>query len=230
MKSAIVQSTGGLLMLGAGPVGRAQFRAAHALAPRIVAVDGGARRALALGYRPEAVIGDLDSLDSASLAALDEGTVHRIDEQESTDFDKALRNVVAPFVIGLGFWGARMDHGLAALNVLARHPDRRCLLLGGREVCFLCPPALDLTVPRGSRVSLFPMGPVSGRSEGLDWPIDGLEFAPGARVGTSNRAGTGRVSLRFTAARMLVMLPAASLPHAVRALAPDAAPSPARGG
>lgn len=230
MRPTFVESREGLILLGAGPVGRANFSAARALASRVIAADGGARRALALGVMPEAVIGDLDSLDSATRAALPKGSVHRIAEQDSTDFDKTLRHVAAPFVIGLGFWGARMDHGLAALNVLARHPDRRCVLMGGREVCFLCPPELDLALRPGTRVSLFPLGPVEGESEGLEWPIGGLKFAPDGRVGTSNRALAGRVRLRFTAPRMLVMLPAGALETVVRALAPGAVPPPARGG
>lgn len=222
MESAIVQSKSGLTLVGAGPVGAAQMRAARGLAPRVVAADGGARRALGLGVVPEAVIGDLDSLDAASRAALPGDSIHRVDEQETTDFDKALRHVSAPFVIGLGFWGARMDHGLAAINVLARHPERHCLLLGGREVCFACPPELELHLRPGSRFSLFPLAPVRGESEGLEWPIDGLDFAPDGRVGTSNRVSAPVVRLRFTGPGMLVLLPAGSLRAAVRALAPDA--------
>lgn len=230
MPCATIDSQSGLILLGAGPVGRAHFRAAQELAPEVIAADGGARRALALGVTPKAVIGDFDSIDSQTRAALPEGSLHHIPEQDSTDFDKTLRHVVAPFTIGLGFWGARMDHGLAALNALTRHPGRRCVLMGGREVCFLAPTALDLNLRRGTRVSLFPMGPVEGESEGLEWPIAGLRFAPDGRVGTSNRANAARVRLRFTAPRMLVMLPAGALQAAVRALAPGAVPSPARGG
>jgi len=230
MKRAIVQSKTGITLVGAGPVGVGQMRAARALAPRVVAADGGARRALALGVVPEAVIGDLDSLDSATRRALPEGTIHRIDEQETTDFDKALRHVAAPFTIGLGFWGARMDHGLAAINVLARHPERRCLLMGGREVCFLCPPELELHLRPGSRLSLFPLGEVEGESEGLRWPIDGLKLALDGRIGTSNEVVAPVVRLRVTAPRMLVILPAGALLAAVRALAPAAVPQSARGG
>ncbi len=57
----------------------------------------------------------------------------------------------------------------------------------------------------GTRVSLYPMGPARGSSQGLEWPIDGIDFAPGQRVGTSNRA-TGLVSLRVQGP-MLLMLP-----------------------
>ncbi|WP_102225009.1 thiamine diphosphokinase [Acidimangrovimonas sediminis] len=229
MMRAIVQSKSGLTLIGGGPVGRPALKEALSLAPRVVAADGGARRALALGAEPEAVIGDLDSLDARTRAALPPERIHHVAEQDSTDFDKALRHVSAPFCIGVGFWGARMDHGLAAINALARHPDRRCLLLGGREVCFLCPPELELHLRPGSRFSLFPLGPVTGESEGLEWPIDGLDFAPDGRVGTSNRVSAPRVRLRMSAPRMLVLLPSGALREAVRALAPDAAPAAARG-
>ncbi len=185
-------------------------------APRLVAADGGADRLLKLGFEPEAVIGDLDSISQAARRLL-AGRLFAIPEQDTTDFDKALRSIAAPFVLGLGFSGARPDHALAVLHALVRHPERRCLILGGGSVTFLCPPELTLDLPRGSRLSLFPMGRVQGASAGLRWPIEGLDFAPDAQIGTSNQV-SGPVSLRFDAARMLVILPSAALPAVLRGL------------
>ena len=63
-----------------------------------------------------------------------------------------------------------------------------------------------MELPAGTRVSLFPMAPVTGLpSEGLRWPLDGLAFAPDARVGTSNQALGGSLRLRFDRRRMLVI-------------------------
>ncbi|MFC2966730.1 thiamine diphosphokinase [Acidimangrovimonas pyrenivorans] len=230
MTQAIVQSPAGVTLVGAGALTKPALAAALALAPRLVAADGGADRALALGHAPEAVIGDLDSLTPAARTTLPPDRLYRIDEQETTDFDKALRHVSAPFVLGLGFWGPRFDHGLAALNTLARHPDRACILLGGSDLCFLAPRDLTLHLRKGSRLSLFPLAPVKGESAGLEWPIEGLEFAPDGRVGTSNRVVAGEVRLSFSAPRMLVILPRGQLAAAVRALAPGALPAPVRGG
>lgn len=50
------------------------------------------------------------------------GRVHHLAEQESTDFDKCLRNIRAPFVLALGVAGARIDHGLAVMNGLVQRP------------------------------------------------------------------------------------------------------------
>lgn len=233
MQQVLVETAEGVTLVGAGQLGAAGLAAALALAPVLVAADGGADRALALGHHPVAVIGDLDSLGARARAALPASAIHRIAEQETTDFEKCLRAIAAPFVLGLGLAGPRLDHTLAALNVLARHPDRPCLLLGGRDIAFLAPPRLALQLPAGMRLSLFPLGPVEGEGEGLVWPIGGIGFAPDGRIGTSNRVAGGVVRLAFSAPRMVVILPAAALRPALAALVPDAvppAPPAARGG
>lgn len=213
----VLRSDAAVTLVGAGTAPRADIEAALALAPRLVAADGGAAHALAAGALPEAVIGDFDSLDPAALAAIPPDRLHRVSEQETTDFDKALRRIRAPLVIGVGFLGERVDHLLAAQSVLMRRPERPCLLMGAGDLVFLCPPRLSLEVGPGTRVSLYPLAPVRGRSTGLFWPIDGIDFAPGGMIGTSNRA-TGPVSIEIEAPRMLVILPRHCLAAAAAAL------------
>jgi thiamine pyrophosphokinase len=207
MNRPIVQSPVGVTLVGGAPFSSAALRLALARAPRLVAADSGADRLLALGLEPEAVIGDFDSISAAGQAALGPGRLHRIAEQDTTDFDKALRSIAAPFVLALGFDGARMDHGLAVLNALVRHQDRACIVVGAKDVVFHVPPALDLTLKVGDRLSLFPMGAVWGTSEGLRWPIDGLNFAPDAIIGTSNEVSLRQVRLRMGGRGMLAILP-----------------------
>lgn len=203
--------------MGGGPVSKAGLARARAFAPRLVAADGGAERLIRLGAEPEAVIGDFDSISSATQLRL-AGRLFPIREQETTDFDKALRSIAAPFVLGLGFAGARLDHGLAVLTTLARYPDRRCLILGPGDVTFLAPPEITLSLPVGSRISLYPLAPVSGQSTGLRWEIDGLAFAPDGMIGTSNEVASPTVTLRFSAPKMLVILPLRSLRAALSGL------------
>ena len=217
MNHLIVHSSEAVTLVGGGPVSAPALARALAFAPRIVAADGGADRLLRLGQRPEAVIGDMDSISPAAQAAL-AGRLFPIPEQASTDFDKALRSIAAPFVLGLGFSGARLDHGLAVLNALVRHPDRRCLIVSARDVTFLSPLELTLALPPGSRLSLFPMGAVTGESTGLRWPLQGHAFGPDAMIGTSNDVAAPKVQLRFSAPKMLVILPRAALAAALSGL------------
>lgn len=218
MNAPIVQSTDGVTLVGGGPVSQAEFRLATARAPRILAADGGADRALAAGYMPEAVVGDFDSISDRAKATLGAARLFPIREQMTTDFDKALRSVDAPFTLALGFTGARVDHGLAVFNSLVRHGDRRCLVIGPRDVIFHAPPSLRLMLKPGDRLSLFPMAPVTGRSTGLEWPIDGIAFAPAGLIGTSNRVTTSSVQLEMDGPGMLVILPRARLDAALRSL------------
>lgn len=227
----IVHSKHGVTVVGAGEFLPAVLEDALIRAPLLVAADGGAARAMELGHEPAAVIGDLDSLDAATRAALPPARVHRIADQETTDFDKCLRSIHAPLVLAVGFTGARLDHEMAAFSALLRHARRPCLLIGPEDVAFVAPRDLRLALAPGTRLSLFPMGRVTGRSTGLRWPIEGIRFAPDGRIGTSNEAVDGQVALRFSSRRMLVFLPRPALGAAVRALAPGyAAPAAARGG
>ncbi|NBZ89451.1 thiamine diphosphokinase [Stagnihabitans tardus] len=206
MPEVIVQSTDGVTLAGGSAFSARLLAEARELAPRVVAADGGADRLLAHGVEPEAVMGDLDSIsDGARLRLADR--VHHIAEQVTTDFDKALRSIAAPFVVAVGFAGQRLDHGLAVLTSLLAHPEKRCLVMSATDVVFLCPPRLELALTPGSRFSLYPLGEVRCRSEGLRWPTAGLDFSPWGRVGTSNEVAAPRVRLEVDQARMLVILP-----------------------
>lgn len=212
----------------------------------IVAADGGAALGIEAGVIPDAVIGDLDSVTDAHRAMIPPDRLHRIAEQDTTDFDKALRSISAPVVLGAGFHGARLDHQLAAMSVLSRHPDRPCILVGPTDVTCLCPPHIAVDLPVGSWVSLFPMGAVGGQSTGLQWPIDGLRFDPAFKVGTSNQVaraakddpdngrpsgdpGRTKVTLAMEAPLMLLILPRGALRSLLSALLSNAAQWPARG-
>ncbi|MDF3853301.1 thiamine diphosphokinase [Paracoccus sp. P2] len=203
-------------LIGGAPVSRADLQQALALAPVVAAADSGADTALSHGLMPAAVWGDFDSISARARAEIPAERQHPIAEQDSTDFEKCLSNLDAPFVVALGFSGARHDHFLSVLNVLARRIGPPCILIAGEDVIALAPPRLALDLAPGTRVSLFPMSPATGRSRGLKWPIDGLAFAPTGRSGTSNEA-TGPVTLECDGP-MLVILPRSELPTLARAL------------
>lgn len=213
----IVHSEAPVTLIGGAETARSTFQTALELAPRLVAADSGADQAIGFGVMPEVVMGDMDSISATARATLPPESLYPIADQDSTDFEKCLRNIESPLVIGVGFSGGRLDHQLAVCNVLVRHPGRRCILVGPDDLVMLLPPVLHLDLAGGCPVSLFPMGAVEGVSEGLHWPIGGLTFTPDGTIGTSNRA-TGPVELAMTAPKMLLLLPSDRLADAVRAL------------
>lgn len=206
MSKAIVYSSDPITLLGGGQACAEDLAEALTIAPKLVAVDGGLVTAQEVGRQVDAVIGDMDSAPPEALARVPEAFQHHIIEQQTTDFDKALRHVQAPVVLGVGFCGGRVDHQLAAFHTLLVHPDRPCILLGVTEAVMLAPPQMSLPLTAGDIVSLFPLQAVSGRSSGLEWPIDGLAFDPACFIGTSNKA-LGAVNLSFDAPGMLLIVP-----------------------
>lgn len=212
----VLTSATGVTLVGGGEVTPQDLAQALALAPVVAAADSGADRALAAGLVPQAVIGDLDSLSPQGRAAIPPERLHRIAEQETTDFEKALSRIRAPFVLGVGFSGPRTDHLLAALTTLVRLRRPPCLLLAGEDLAFAAPARLRLDLPPGTRLSLCPLGRVTGSSRGLRWPIEGLVLDPARYVGTSN-AATGPVHLALDGP-CIVILPREQAPAAIRAI------------
>jgi len=213
----IVHSPDPIVLVGAGDVSADDIKVARRYGSKVVAADGGASHCVAAGIVPDAVIGDLDSLPGAVREVVPEDRIHRIPEQETTDFDKCLRSVAAPLVLAVGFAGPRLDHMLAAFNALVRRADTPAVVVAPSDLVFHAPPRLALDLAAGERLSLFPLASVSGRSRGLLWPIDGLALAPSRRIGTSNVA-TGPVVMEFDAPGMLVITPRAALPAVMRGL------------
>jgi len=205
-------------LLGGGQVALPVLEQALALAPILFAADGGARAAVRAGYMPDGVIGDLDSLGADIQAQIPSDRVHRIAEQNSTDFDKCLRSIHAPLILGVGFTGLRLDHELAAYSSLLRHPEQCCILLGQVDLCFLAPVSMRLDLPAGTRISLFPLGACRVDATGLRWPVQQLDMAPDGVIGTSNEATGGGIALQVSARKLLVILPREHLEAVVQAL------------
>ncbi len=219
MNDSPIVSAAGVTLIGAGPVPDGALAAALALAPVAIAADGGANVALPAGVALRAVIGDMDSVADPEGLRARGVTLREIAEQDSTDLEKCLRSVKAPFFVGVGFLGGRADHALAALNALATRPEAKAVLLGAEDVCFLCPDGLRLDLAAGTRVSFFPMGRARGvESSGLRWPVAGLDFAPDGRIAVSNAALGGPLTARFDRRRVIAILPAAQLAAAIAAL------------
>ncbi|GAB5445193.1 MAG: thiamine diphosphokinase [Gymnodinialimonas sp.] len=176
-----------------------------------VAADGGADALLANGVIPDAVIGDMDSLSEAGRAAIPAERLFEVAEQDSTDFDKAVRGIDAPLIYAVGFTGARLDHELAALHVLARYHDRAVVLVGEQDVTVHLPARLALDLPPGLRVSLFPLDAVTAGMAGLRWSFEALALHPLRKIGTSNEASGGAVVLTSDKPGALLILPRGAL-------------------
>lgn len=178
----------------------------------IVCTDGAADqlRRLALEIRPAAIIGDLDSLECSSF--YDENTIIRIDDQESTDLEKALGYLIEkqpePVVV-IGFFGSRYDHSITNLQILSSFHEKLDFLLVDDYGygLFLSRRSNKRSVvineAAGTTVSLLPIGRISGiTTEGLDYPLDNEVLGWGIRSGQSNRMSGAQAKVELQAGEM----------------------------
>lgn len=213
----IVNNATKLTLLGGGSVERADLDRGLSIAPVLVAADGGANIAFDWDVRPEAVIGDLDSVERLSADALGVPLVY-VDDQNSTDLEKCLSLTHAGVVLGVGFFGGRLDHQVAALNALSLVRDRCVVLIGEEDIVFRVPDSISLGLSLNDRVSLFPMSECAATSTGLKWALQGLPFRPNGQIGCSNAAVGGEVTVQIVSGDMLMILPKHQLMTVVNAL------------
>jgi len=208
-------------IVGGGALDREMVEAARLHAPVLVAADGGADRLAEMRLAPHAVIGDMDSVADPERWRAGPAPFVHLGEQDSTDFEKCLYATEAPLYLAVGFTGRRVDHMLAVFHALLTYMQKRIVLVGEDEVSTLAPAGatLRLAVTPGSRVSVFPLLPVTAtRSRGLVWPIDGLAMAPGRRIGTSNQASQPLIEMTFDGPGALVMVERPALGALARAV------------
>jgi thiamine pyrophosphokinase len=181
-----------LVIVGGGTVDQDLLRDLYLTGGHLVGADGGADQIVAAGLKPEAIIGDFDSLANVD-EWLGRTRLVRIPEQETTDFEKALYSTVAPVTIALGMTGGRFDHTLAALDAVTKYAQERVIILVDEaDLAMALTGPFSFEVAPRERVSVHPLLPMRfKRSVGLRYPLDGVRLAPGERTGTSNEAVDG---------------------------------------
>lgn len=193
---SIVHSLDPVVLVGGADLAPHDLNIPQTTLATYVAVDGGADHLLAHGITPKAVIGDLDSISADARTAFAE-ILHQISEQDTVDFEKALLRVTAPLIYAVGFAGGRLDHTLAVLHVMGRHPNIPVILLSADDASAIVPPdGLTLDLPIDTRVSLMPLADARLDGTGLKWPIIDQAMHPMRFTSPSNAVATNPVQIR----------------------------------
>jgi thiamine pyrophosphokinase len=196
------------------PTARLRARLSELSGPYVVAADQGAATTLAFGLQPDVVIGDLDSIDAATLAELRRlGVpieVHPSDK-DATDgqlaVDRALKINPAQLLL-LGFLGGpRLDQTLANVLLLV-DLQTPAVLMDERNECVLVRPAAPYAWrPEPEEVvSLVPLnGDAQGvRTVGLRWPLTAETLRLGDTRGVSNEPVATTASVSVASGLLLV--------------------------
>lgn len=193
----------------------------------VVAADGGAGLAPALGLRLDAWVGDGDSLDASGRAALREAAIepHPVatDKDESdTELGvlEAVRRGATDVTVLGALGGSRLDHALANVTLLA-HPalqGRACRLLDpAARVTLLASTQgrgeVTLTGRVGDLLTLLPLGgAVTGvTASGLRYGLEDDRLEAGRSRGLSNVRLNATVRLAIDSGWLLVIETPATL-------------------
>ena len=187
-----------IVVLGGNPPTRAikPHIPAHQL---VIAADSGLHGAIDLGLRVNVVIGDMDSVDKAVLAAVEANgtTVTQLPrDKDSTDAELALLKAVemgANKIVLITKGGGRLDHELGVFAVLQNPSLRHCTIeaLWDNSILHLIhgPASVTITGNVGSNVGLIAAGgTASGIStDGLKWALTNESLTPHSSRGISNQ-------------------------------------------
>jgi thiamine pyrophosphokinase len=181
----------------------------------ILCADGGTRHVLALGVRPDLIIGDLDSADPQAIRKFREEGVdvdaHPRDKNE-TDLELAINRAIEwdpQEIVIVAALGGRLDQTLANITLLT---DSRLSIFDvqlddGVEEIQLCRDRVEVHGRAGDLVSLIPwQGAVTGiQTEGLKWPLQRETLYPDKTRGISNEMVGEAASVSMESGLLLIV-------------------------
>ena len=172
-----------------------------------IAADGGANPILALGLKPDLILGDLDSLEKAPAGV----EIKKIESQNNTDGEKALDEVSRrgfKKAVLLGALGGRADMHLYNLSLPLKFPHLALTFYTEQERIFLAPKTCLIEGPVGARVSLLPLGEgVEGvTSQGLEWPLIDHTLSVHAFMSISNQIKAPNAQVRHKSGNLLIFV------------------------
>lgn len=205
-----------LVVAGGDPVD-ARWAAALPDDAFVVAADSGLDRARELGLAVDLVVGDLDSVDPAHLAAVTAAGT-RVErhptDKDATDLELALEAALdagATVATVLAAGGGRLDHFLANALLLAspRWSTLALTALVGEARATVVREASTLHGAPGSLLTLLALGgPAEGvTTTGLRWALHDERLDPGSTRGVSNEMTAPMATVALAAGVVLAVQP-----------------------
>lgn len=178
-------------------------------AVRIVCCDGSTENLIRAGYIPDAIVGDMDSLDQAIAGRFhDRIFVNR--EQETNDLTKSVSWCVERGyrdLIILGATGKREDHTLGNISLLAEYIERTNVkMVTDTGILMAFNGSSSISTFPGQQISIFSINPGTEiTSHGLRYPLKNKKLN-NWWVATLNEALEESFSLDFEAGPVIVYL------------------------
>lgn len=181
----------------------------------ILCADGGTRHALALGLKPDLVIGDMDSVQKGHWQKLKTSGIS-IElfpgDKNETDLELAVNRAIEMKprqIVIVAALGGRLDQTLGNLSLLTdvRLSTLDVRLDDGVEEIFACRDQAQIHGRGGDIVSLIPwQGTVTGiQTQGLRWTLDNESLYPDRTRGISNEMTGDTASVSIGSGLLLIV-------------------------
>lgn len=155
----------------------------------LICADGGLRHAQALGWTPDILLGDMDSVKTAPAAVPKQVFPARKDE---TDGELAVGYALAQGageIVLAGFSGCRLDHTLTNVFFLKTIADagKTGVFLDDKNEIYYIQDQVSLQGRAGDLVSIVPLTDMGGvTTRGLEYPLAGETLYFAKSRGVSN--------------------------------------------
>jgi len=161
---------------------------------------------------PDVVIGDFDSLTGRLLSGRDGPRFLLVDDQHTTDSEKALLYIIEDGVteaILLGATGWRLDHTLFNCFLMERYADRLRICVSGYQCDTVRVDAtrtVSWKLEVGTGFSLLPLGvgATGVTTDGAQYPLLNADISPGGPAYVSNRILESPLLISLKAGSLLV--------------------------
>lgn len=177
----------------------------------LICADGGANSAKKLGFAPDFIIGDFDSVSPDTLKYFEnKSVVKKITRQNDTDVEKALKLAIKKKftnAILLGATGDRIDHLFCNIGIVLKfYPQIDVSILHDKTLMKPYTGKVELNTEVNETISLYGIDAKTKiTSSGLKYPLKNIPLPFGKRESTSNVALKDKVQLKITGGIILIV-------------------------
>ncbi len=180
-----------LILANGQPPQKATLKRLRKEASIFVCADGGANTASRYALKPDAIVGDMDSIQPPALRKFRNVVMHKVVDDYSTDLEKTLAWVTEQgfdAITVAGATGARLDHFIGNLSAMVKFsPKAAITFVDDAGEWIYAGRTKNLPLPVGATISLIPLSHCEGIvTKGLRWNLNFESLELGVRDATSN--------------------------------------------
>ncbi|HEY6951025.1 MAG TPA: thiamine diphosphokinase [Bacteroidota bacterium] len=180
-----------LILANGEPPTKKLLRQLRTHAALFVCADGGANAAARYNVAPDAIVGDMDSIQRQVLRKFHKVVFHKVVDDYSTDLEKTLAWVIergSRDIAVVGATGGRLDHFIGNLSAMVKFSAKAAIrFIDDAGEWVFADRSINPNFPVGATVSLIPLTRCEGVvTTGLRWNLNFETLELGVREGTSN--------------------------------------------